>query len=50
VTRYFVPGMLITAVLGTALLWPRDGDAKSGRPDFTIVYTGDVVGKIEPCG
>ncbi|MCU0612510.1 MAG: hypothetical protein MUE60_12065 [Candidatus Eisenbacteria bacterium] len=49
-TRYLVPGVLITAVLGTALLWPGDGDAGSRKADFTVVYTGDVVGKIEPCG
>ena len=49
-TRYFVPGILVSAVLGIALLWPRDGDATLGKPDFTIVYTGDVVGKVEPCG
>lgn len=48
--RYFVPGVLVSLVIAGALLWPRNGDAGVATPALTMVYTGDVVGKIEPCG
>ncbi len=49
-TRYFVPGAALVALVGVAFLWPRNGDAGAEKPRLTLVYSGDVVGKIEPCG
>ncbi|MBN1424697.1 hypothetical protein JXA88_09075 [Candidatus Fermentibacteria bacterium] len=49
-TRCLVSGLLITAIVAAALLVPGDGNAGPGKGALTIVYTGDVVGTIEPCG
>jgi len=51
VIRY-IRGMAILALLAGifAVCIPNNGDAKQGKTNLTIVYTGDTVGKIEPCG
>ena len=48
----YIRGMAILALLAGvfAVCIPNNGDAGQEKVDFTIVYTGDTVGKIEPCG
>lgn len=49
-TRYLIPGAFVATIAAVAILSPRDGSANSVKGAFTIVYTGDVVGTVEPCG
>ncbi len=50
VNRYLLPGLLVTVAISAVLLAPKNGDAEPSEPGLTVVYTGDVIGNIEPCG
>ena len=51
VIRYIRVMAILALMSGVfAVCIPNDGDAGQKKPDLTIAYTGDTVGKIEPCG
>lgn len=46
--RYVLPALALVCLV--VVLWPMAGDAGASKRSLTIVYTGDVVGTVEPCG
>ncbi len=49
--RYLKPVVVLAMMAAAAAIFlPRNGDAGPKAPDLLVVYTGDVIGNIEPCG
>jgi hypothetical protein len=50
VNRFIIPGLLLLCLIVAFLALPKNGDAGQDHQALTVVYTGDVIGKTEPCG
>jgi hypothetical protein len=50
VNRLIVSGLLLLVLVVVFLAIPRNGDAGQDGTALTVVFSGDVIGKTEPCG